>query len=88
MLIIKYLKRRLDDQSEKLELCLTELESVKTKTEMRNTITEMKSIPEGINSRLGDSEEQISELKDKENINDVKEKEKIIKRNGDSVSDL
>lgn len=46
MLIIKYLKRRLDDQSEKLELCLTELESVKTKTEMRNTITEMKNAPE------------------------------------------
>ena len=55
---------------------------------MKKMITEMKSIPEGINSRLGDSEEQISELKDKENINDVKEKEKIIKRNEDSVSDL
>lgn len=61
---------------------------MKTKTEMRNTLTEMKSTPEGINNRLGDSEAQISELKEKENINDVKEKEKIIKRKEDSLRDL
>ena len=32
---------------------------------MKNTITEMKNTLEGINSRLNDTEEQISELEDK-----------------------
>ena len=32
---------------------------------MKNTITEMKNILEGINSRLNDTEEQISELEDR-----------------------
>ena len=33
---------------------------------MKNTITEMKNTLEGNNSRLNDSEKQISELKDGE----------------------
>ena len=32
---------------------------------MKNTTTEMKNAPEGINSRLGDTEEQISKLEDR-----------------------
>ena len=32
---------------------------------MKNTTTEMKNAPEGINSRLGDAEEQISKLEDR-----------------------
>ena len=35
------------------------------KTELKNTITEMKNILEGINSRLGDTEECISNLEDR-----------------------
>ena len=56
---------------------------------MRNTITEMKNTLEGTN-RLSDSGEWISELKDKvvENVKNVKEKQKLIKRNEDSLSDL
>ena len=32
---------------------------------MKNTITEMKNVLEGINSRLNDTEEQITELQDR-----------------------
>ena len=40
-----------------------ELENIKNnQTEMKNTITEMKNALEGINSRLNESEEWISEL--------------------------
>ena len=34
-------------------------------TEMNNTITEMKTTPEGINSRITEAEEQISDLEDR-----------------------
>lgn len=45
---------------------LTELANIKKNTtELKNTITEMKNAPEGINSRLGDTEEQISKLEDR-----------------------
>ena len=37
----------------------------KTQIERKNTITEMKTTPEGLNSRLNDTGEQIRELEDR-----------------------
>ena len=54
--MIKELGRRMDAQSKKL-VFNKELENTKNnQREMKNTITEMKNILEGINSRLNDSE--------------------------------
>ena len=55
---------------------------------MKNTVNEMKNTLEGINSRLNDIEEQISEeLKDRivESTEAKKIKEKRMKRNEDSL---
>ena len=61
--MFKELGRRLDEQSRSYK-CLKELANIeKNKTEM-NTITEMKNTLEGINSRLNDTEEQISGTKE------------------------
>ena len=47
------LRRRLDEQGEKLGVLNKGLKNMKkNKTEMKNTITEMKSTFEGINSKL------------------------------------
>ena len=54
---------------------------------MKNTITEMKNTLEGINSRLNDSEEQISELEDRAMAITATEQKKM-KRNKDSLRDL
>ena len=50
----------------------------------------MKNILEGINSRLGDTEEQIRELEDRvvEITEAGQKKEKTIKRNKDRLRDL
>ena len=47
----------------------------------------MKNTPEGINSRLGDTEERISDLEDRimEIIQSEQEKEKQILKNEDSL---
>ena len=76
--IIKDIGRRLYDQIEKLEVSNKELEHVKNQTEMKNIITEMKNTLEGINIRLDDTKEWISELKDRvvATIKDEKGKEK------------
>ena len=50
--MIKELRRRMDSQSEMLEIFNKELENMENQAEMRNTITEMKNTLEGINSRL------------------------------------
>ena len=57
---------------------------------MRNTITETKNTLEGINSRLDDKEEQISELEDRgvEITEAEQNKQKRMKRNEDSLRDL
>ena len=57
---------------------------------MDNTITEMKNTLEGINSRITEAEEWISDLEDRMvEFNAVEQnKEKRIKRNEDSVRDL
>ena len=57
---------------------------------MNNTITEMKNTPEGINSRIIEAEERISELEDRMVEITAKEqnKEKRMKRIEDSIRDL
>ena len=57
---------------------------------MNNTITEMKTTLEGINSRITEAEEWISDLKDTmvEFTAAEKTKEKRMKRNEDSLRDL
>ena len=57
---------------------------------MNNTITEMKTTLEGINSRITEAEELISDLEDRmvEFIAAEQNKEKRMKRNEDSLRDL
>ena len=57
---------------------------------MNNVITEIKSTLEGINSRLTEAEESISEVKDRMvEINEAeRKKEKRIKRNEDNLRDI
>ena len=63
--VLKELKRRMDEQSEKLEVFNKELENIKkNQTELKYTITEIKDILERINSRLNDTEEWFSKLED------------------------
>ena len=62
----------------------------KEQTEMKNTITEMKNTLEGINSRITEAGEQISDLEDRMvKLTAVEQtKEKRMKRNEDSLRDL
>ena len=55
-----------------------------------NTITEVKTTLEGLNSRITEAEEWISDLKDRkvEFTAAEKNKEKRMKRNEDSLRDL
>ena len=57
---------------------------------MNNTIIEMKTTLEGINSRLTEAEERISDLEDRmvEFTAAEQTKEKRMKRNEDSLRDL
>ena len=57
---------------------------------MNNTITEMKTTLEGINSRITEAEERISDLEDRmvEFTAVEQSKEKRMKRNEDSLRDL
>ena len=57
---------------------------------MNNTITEMKNTLEGINSRITEAEERISDLEDRavEFTAVEQNKEKRMKRNEDSLRDL
>ena len=57
---------------------------------MNNTITEMKTTLEGINSRITEAEERISDLEDRmvEFTAAEQNKEKRMKRNEDSLRDL
>ena len=68
-----------------------DLKELKNKqTEMTNTITEMKTTPEGINSRITEAEERISDLEDRmvEFTAAKENKEKKMKRNEDSLRDF
>ena len=57
---------------------------------MNNTLTEMKNALEGINSRVTEAEERISDLEDRmvEFTAVEHNKEKRMKRNEDSLKDL
>ena len=57
---------------------------------MNNTITEMKTTLEGINSRITQAEERISDLEDRkvEFTAGEQNKEKRMKRNEDSLRDF
>ena len=57
---------------------------------MNNTITEMKNTLEGINSRISEAEEWISELEDRvvEITAAEKNRQKRMNRNEDSLRDL
>ena len=73
------------------EMFNKDLEELRNKqTEMKNAITEMKTVLEGINSRLTEAEERISDLEDRmvEFTAAEQNKEKRMKRNGDSLRDL
>ena len=67
--MIKELRRRMLEQSGKLDVFNKELENIKNQTELKNTVTEMKNELEGINSRLNEAEEWISELEDRQTVN-------------------
>ena len=73
------------------EMFNKDLEELKNKqTEMTNTITEMKTTLEGINIRITEAEEQISDLEDRmvEFTAVEQNKEKRMKRNEDSLRDI
>ena len=79
----------MDAQSEKLqEVFDKELENIKSKTELKNTIIEVKYTLEGINSRINEAEEQISSWKTEWWKSLPQEKEKRMKGNEDSLRDL
>ena len=73
------------------EMLKKDLEELKNKqTEMNNTITEMKTTLEGINRRITEAEEWISDLEDRmvEFTAVEQNKEKRMKGNEDSLRDL
>ena len=68
-----------------------DLEGLENKhAETNNIITEIKNTPEGINSRISEAEEWISELEDKmvEITSEEQNKVKRMKRTEDSLRDL
>ena len=68
-----------------------DVEELKRNQEMmKNTINEIKNIPDGINSRIMEAEEWISDLEDKmvEITTAEQNKEKRMKRTEDSLRDL
>ena len=66
IMIVKMIKN-LENKMEKMQVSINrDLEELKNKhAETNNTITEVKITLEGINSRLSEAEEWISELEDK-----------------------
>ena len=65
--MIQDLRKRMEAKIKKMqEMFKKELEELKNKqTEMNNTITEMENTLEGINSRITEAEEWISDLEDR-----------------------
>ena len=65
--MIKDLGKRMEAKIEKMqEMFNKDLEELKNKqTETKNTITEMKNTLEGINSRITEAEEWVSDLEDR-----------------------
>ena len=90
--MIQDLGKRMEAKIERMhEMFNKDLEELKKKrTEMNNTINERKTILEGINSRITEAEEQISDLEDRmvEFTAAEQKKEKRMKRNEDSLRHL
>ena len=90
--MIQDLRKRMEAKIEKMQETFNkDLEELKNKqTEMNNTITEMETTLEGINSRITEAEEWISDLEDRmvEFTAMEQNKEKRMKRNEDSLTDL
>ena len=65
--MIQHLRKRIEAKIKKMEEMFNkDQEELKNKqTEMNNIITEMKTTLEGINSRITEAEEQISDLEDR-----------------------
>ena len=86
--MIKNLENKMEKMQESINKDLEELKNKHTET--NNTITEIKNILEGINIRLYEAEEWISELKDKmeEITSEEQNKVKEMKRTEDSLRDL
>ena len=91
IMIVKMIKNLENKMEQMQESINKDIEELKIKhTETNNTITENKNILEGINSRLSEGEEQISELEDKMvGINSEEQnKVKIMKNTEDSLRDF
>ena len=75
---------------EKMQLINKDLEELKNKHTETNTITEIKNTLEGINSRIYEGEEWISELEEKmvEITSEEQNKVKIMKGTEDSLRDI
>ena len=90
--MIQDLGKRMEARIEKMqEMFKKDLQKLKNKqTEMNNTITEMKNTQEGINIRITEAEERISDPEDRmvEFTAVEQNKEKRMKRNEDSLRDL
>ena len=86
--IIKHLENKMDKMQESINKDLEEWKNKHTETD--NTITENKNTLEGINSRISEAEEWISELENKmvEITSEEQNKVKRMKRTEDSLGDL
>ena len=80
--MLNKLQRQMEEHSDNFS---KELQNIKkNQSELKNTITEMKNALEGINSRLGDTEECITQNSGNHPIR----REKRIQTNKDSLRDL
>ena len=89
IMIVKMIKK-LENKMEKMQGSINkDLEELKNKY-TNNTITEIKNILEGINSRISEAEESISKLEDKmvEVNSEEQNKVKRMKKTEDSLRDL
>ena len=84
--VIRNLENKVEKMQESINKDLEELKNKHT----NNTITEIKNTPEGINRRISETEEWISELENKmvEITSEEQNKVKGMKRAEDSLRDL
>ena len=86
--MIKNLENKVEKMQESVNKVLKELKNKHTETKI--TITEIKSTLEGINNRICEAEQPVSESEDKmvEITSEEQNKIKIMKRTEDSLRDL
>ena len=90
--MIKNLENKMEKMQESINKDLEELKNKHIET--NNTITEIKNTPEGLNSRISEAEEWISDLEDKmveitsEDQNKVKKRKelKIVSETSGTIS--